>query len=377
MDFVSMTIDALALLAKVVGNWGVAIIVLTILVRAAMWPSSVSQQRSMRTMQELQPKMKQIQDRYKSNPEQMQKKMTEFYKEHKFNPLSGCLPLLIQLPIFILLYSALISPQFIEKAGQANFLFIKRLDATIKSNAGVSYDGSFSASNSSRFASGKTAVVYLGDEVLEGVKVEQPLKAIAVQGDIVPSQPIDFKVKLDNLNLKYSQLDKITKADFDIINTQTKETEKATFERKGDILTASIPTIEVKENIHYDVIFLVLLFALTMWVSQKVMMASNKTSAQDPTQAAMQKAMGTMMPVMIGATFIFIPIPAGVLLYLVTSNIFQIAQTLVINKQLDKEVSQKTVETPKDDIVDSDTEIKTAKKIKAKDVKDISNTENK
>ena len=53
-----------------------------------------------------------IQDRYQSNPQMMQQKMMEFYKEHKFNPMGGCLPLLIQLPIFILLYSALMSPQF-------------------------------------------------------------------------------------------------------------------------------------------------------------------------------------------------------------------------------------------------------------------------
>lgn len=349
MDFTAMTIQLLGVLANLVGNWGVAIIILTLVIRALLWPSSVTQQRSMRQMQFLQPKMKQIQERYKSNPEQMQKKMQEFYKEHKFNPFSGCLPLILQLPVFILLYSALISPQFIEAAGNANFLFIKRLDATIKSDSGVSYDGNFSLDNHAKFTSDKVAVVYLKGEKepLAGVKVKQPLKAVETQGEIVASEPVDLKVALDSLDLKFDQLNKIQKADFVIINTGTKEIENVTFERKGDILAASVPTTKVVASMHYDVIFLVLLFVLTMWLSQKVMMSSSKNAPQDSTTAAMQKSMGTMMPIMIGATFIFIPIPAGVLLYLVTSNLFQIVQTIVVNKQLDKEEQGKHGANPK------------------------------
>ena len=159
MDFVQLTIWILKGLANVVGNWGLAIIALTIIVRLAMWPSSVAQQRSMRVMQALQPKMKMIQDRYKSDPQTMQRKMAEFYKEHQFNPMSGCLPMLIQIPVFILLYTALISPQFIQQAGKANFLFIDRLDATIKSNAGVSFDGEFQAGPRDTFQTGKEAKV--------------------------------------------------------------------------------------------------------------------------------------------------------------------------------------------------------------------------
>jgi len=67
------------------------------------------------------------------------------------------------------------------------------------------------------------------------------------------------------------------------------------------------------------------------------MMATTASKNQDAQQAAIQKSMGTIMPVMIILTFVFIPIPAGALLYLVTSNIFQIAQTVIINKQLEKE----------------------------------------
>ncbi len=296
--------------------------------------------------------------------------MAEFYKEHNFNPFSGCLPLLIQLPVFILLYSALMSPQFIADAGKANFLFIKRLDATIKSNAGVSYDGSFGVGKFSKFATGKNAIVVIKtedgkEEELDNVKVPEPLKSVSVQGEITPGKPLDLKIPLEQLKLGFSQLNKVQKADFDIINTETKETEKISFKRSGDNLVATVPTIEVASNIHYDVIALVILFAITMWLSQKIMMATgNNASQQDPTTAAMQKTMGTLMPIMICGTFFFIPIPAGVLLYLLTSNIFQIAQTVVINKQLDLEEEKK--KTAAETTIDNDA-VNDAKQIKAKD----------
>lgn len=341
MDFTTLTIKILKMLS-IVGGYGVGIILLTVIIRAAMWPLGLSQQRSMRTMQLLQPKMKAIQERYKSDPQKMQQKMMEFYKEHKFNPMAGCFPLLIQMPIFILLYSTLMSPQFIQMAGDSHFLFINRLDATMKASAGVSNDGVFGVSRYDSFMSGKTAKVYLkGDEVLENVKIDKPNKAVEVQGDLTPGEPADFKVSLDSLNLKFSQLDQIVKAEIAVTDIQTKEVENLTFERKDGLLVSTVPTKEVKADFHWDVFALLVLFILTMIVSQKAMMAMNKSANQDPAQAAVQKSMNTFMPLMLGFTFFIIPIPAGVLLYLVSSNCFQIVQTVIINKQLELEDAQK------------------------------------
>ncbi|MBR1776060.1 membrane protein insertase YidC [bacterium] len=338
MDFTTLTIDVLKALS-IVGGYGIGIILLTIIVRAAMWPLGVSQQRSMRTMQLLQPRMKAIQERYKSNPQVMQQKMMEFYKEHKFNPMAGCFPLLIQMPIFILLYSTLMSPQFIQMAGDSQFLFIKRLDATMKTSAGISNDGTFGVSKYDSFMTGKTAKVYLKgiDEPLENVKIERPNKAVEVQGQLMPGEPIDFKVSLDSLNLKFSQLDQIEKAEISITDINTKEVENMTFDRKDGLLVSTIPSKEVKVSFHWDVFALLILFMVTMVLSQKAMMAMNKNANQDPAQAAMQKSMNTFMPLMLGFTFFIIPIPAGVLLYLVSSNVFQVIQTIIINKQLEAE----------------------------------------
>ncbi len=353
MDFTILTIDFLKVLANLVGNWGLAIILLTLIIRFALWPANVSQQRSMKTMQLVQPKIKMIQERYKSDPELMQRKMMEFWKENKVNPMAGCLPMLIQLPIFILLYSALMSPSFIEQAGNADFLFVKRLDATIRSNAGLSGDDKFQVDKYARLQSAKSAVVYLKDgKTLDDVKIREPQKAVVIQGEVTPGEPIDLKFRMDSLNLNFETLNSVLKADVKVSNAQTRETENVVFERKGDMLIAQVPTVKAVEAIHYDVIALLVLFVGTMIFMQKVMMAQTKTSQQDPSQAAIQKSMTTIMPVMITITFLFVPIPAGVLLYLVTSNVFQIIQTVVINKQMEREEEIKKGKNPSGAVID-------------------------
>jgi len=319
-----------------------------------LWQLNVSQQRSMKNMQNLAPKLKMIQEKYKNNPQLMQQKMMEFYKENNFNPTAGCLPMLIQIPVFIMLYSALMSPQFIQMAGNSNFLFINRLDSTIKSNAGISLDGNFSVGKNAIFQAGKSATVYLDNEKLDNIKISKPQKAIEIQGEIQENQPIELKMALDNLNLSFAQLNKVQKAKLSVMNISTKETENLEFNRMGDILVASVPTIQANDKVHYDVVLLVALFGLTIWLSQKIMMATTQNKNQDPQQAAIQKSMGKIMPIMIILTFVFIPIPAGALLYLVTSNVFQIFQTIVINKQLEIEETNKEKEKNKDNnIIDA------------------------
>ena len=94
---------------------------------------------------------------------------------------------------------------------------------------------------------------------------------------------------------------------------------------------------------------------------------TNKMQQADPAQEAMQKTLGTMMPVMLTATFLFIPIPAGVLLYLISSNIIMVFQTVIINKQLDMEENK-----PKNkNVVVEDDSVKDAKKVKAKEIKNL------
>lgn len=89
--------------------WGLAIIALTLLVRLAMHPLTQKQMVSMQKMQKLQPQLNVLQEKYSGdeNKEELQRQTMDLYKQHGVNPMSGCLPLLIQLPIFILLYGVL------------------------------------------------------------------------------------------------------------------------------------------------------------------------------------------------------------------------------------------------------------------------------
>ncbi len=90
-------------------DFGLAIISLTLLVRLALYPSSMKAIKGQKEMQELQPKLKEIQNKYKDNKEKQAQALMEFYRKNKINPLSGCLPLLVQMPILIALYHVFIA----------------------------------------------------------------------------------------------------------------------------------------------------------------------------------------------------------------------------------------------------------------------------
>lgn len=94
---------------KVLGNWGWTIIVLTILIKLAFFPLSAASYRSMAKMKTVTPKMQAIRERYKSDPQKMNQAMMELYKTEKINPLGGCLPILVQIPVFIALYWVLLA----------------------------------------------------------------------------------------------------------------------------------------------------------------------------------------------------------------------------------------------------------------------------
>jgi YidC/Oxa1 family membrane protein insertase len=95
-------------LYAMIGNFGLAIICLTLIVRILMFPIAQKQFRSMAGMRVLQPKMKALQDRYKDDKPRLQQEMLKLYQEEKVNPLAGCLPILIQIPIFYALYKVLL-----------------------------------------------------------------------------------------------------------------------------------------------------------------------------------------------------------------------------------------------------------------------------
>jgi YidC/Oxa1 family membrane protein insertase len=88
-----------------VKNYGVSIIIITILIKILFWPLTHKSYKSMKEMQKLQPLMKKIKEKYKHDKQQMNKETMALYKTYKVNPMGGCLPMAIQIPVFIALYN--------------------------------------------------------------------------------------------------------------------------------------------------------------------------------------------------------------------------------------------------------------------------------
>ncbi|HEX2125593.1 MAG TPA: YidC/Oxa1 family membrane protein insertase [Thermoleophilaceae bacterium] len=110
------------------GSWGVAIILLTFTVRIVILPLTFKGVKSMQRLQTLQPEIKRIQERYKDDRQRMNQEVMAFYQREKVNPLSSCLPLLLQIPFFISLFYLLRSDEFVADVGDnKSFLFIKDL----------------------------------------------------------------------------------------------------------------------------------------------------------------------------------------------------------------------------------------------------------
>ncbi len=109
IDFITSIINGLYQLTVTVGfpSYAVAIIMISVIIKLILYPLTVKQMKSTQGMQEVQPKMAEIQKKYKNNPEKMNQEVMKLYQEYEINPMAGCLPLLIQLPILYGLFTAL------------------------------------------------------------------------------------------------------------------------------------------------------------------------------------------------------------------------------------------------------------------------------
>ncbi|MBU4153552.1 MAG: membrane protein insertase YidC, partial [Proteobacteria bacterium] len=108
-------------------NYGVAIILVTIIFKLLFWPISHKGMKSMKTMQKIQPKMAKLREKYKDDTERLNQEMMTLYKTYKVNPLGGCLPMILQIPVFFALYKVLL--QTIELRHAPFMLWITDLSA--------------------------------------------------------------------------------------------------------------------------------------------------------------------------------------------------------------------------------------------------------
>jgi len=130
----TLLLQTLNFIYSIIPNYGVAIILLTVLVKVVFWPVTHKSTESMKKMQELQPKIKKLQEKFKNKPKELQVATMELYKDNKVSPFSSCLPMLIQIPVFIALFTVLRSAVALRFS---SFLWITNLSEPENLLAGV------------------------------------------------------------------------------------------------------------------------------------------------------------------------------------------------------------------------------------------------
>ena len=136
-------LQTLQKLSEITGNYGIGIILLTVLIRVIILPLTVKQEKSMKKMRDIQPEVDKLREKYKDNPQEMQIKMQEIYKKNQVNPMAGCLPLFIQMCIFITLFRVLNDANSIPSDATFLWFNLKQPDALVK----LPFTGMFSAIN--------------------------------------------------------------------------------------------------------------------------------------------------------------------------------------------------------------------------------------
>jgi len=279
-------------------NYGLAIIFFTIVVKLALLPLTLKQLKSSGKMQELQPVIADIQKRYKDDKEKMNQEMMKVYQENHYNPASGCLPLIVQMPILITLYWVIVQP--------LKFMLGKSADVTAKL---------FEVASKGLNLTGQTMVTQ--KELVTLNYFNENRGALSqVTGLLEESQLIDFN---NFLGLHLGET-----ATFDIAKLF------------GD-----------KAYIFIPLFILAILATLTTFISTKLTMPKKNTnsgSKQSAPASSMTNSMMYIGPVM---TLVFsFQMPAGVILYWMIGYVVSIFQQLYINKFVlnkNKNVDQKNI----------------------------------
>ena len=338
-----------------VPSYGLAIIALTVVIRLALFPLSAGSIRSARRMRIAQPVMQkrqaEIKAKYANNPQKQQEELGSLMKEFG-SPLSGCLPLLVQMPILFALFATLRGSPFADVPYTVN---LKVLPA--EQIAAVE-PKPFNSPSHSIFVTATSHVPVIaslekgtklgvGDTETVSLHTKQGASFASVLGGVENG---------DSFNPTWS----VTKGE-GLVSVDQNGTIHAI--APGDaVVEAKIPGLAARSGflfikalgqvgfytdgaINWDIAILVAAFGASLFVSQ---ILSGMGMPANPQQSTANK----ITPVMITGMFLFFPLPAGVLLYMVVANIFQAAQTYLLGKEalpdnlqaiLDQSASQQTV----------------------------------
>ncbi|MEH1967336.1 MULTISPECIES: membrane protein insertase YidC [unclassified Nostoc] len=333
----------------IVPSYGLAIVALTLIVRFALYPLSAGSIRNMRKMRIVQPlmqkRMAEIKERYKDEPQKQQEEMVNVQKEFG-NPLAGCFPLLVQMPVLLALFATLRGSPFASANYSVNLQILPaeqieqiqpQAFATAPQNIYVA-DGehvkvaAIIPSGNKLAVGEQTKIQY---QTVEG-KPFQVLVAEHPENKLIPDWKVtkgEDRVKIDaDGNVEALQPGEVT----------IQGTIPGLAAEKGFLFIDALGRVGAQDpdgTIHWDIVAMIVFFGISLYVSQ--MLSGQNSSGGNPQQDTVNK----ITPVIFSGMFLFFPLPAGVLMYMVIGNIFQTAQTYLLSREPLPEELQKIVET--------------------------------
>lgn len=322
----------------VVPSYGLAIVALTLVVRAALAPVSAGQIRNMRQMKVAQPAMqkrvKEIQERYKNDPAKQQEEMAKVYQEFG-NPLAGCLPLLLQLPILFALFATLRGSPFADVSYPVELEIVPR-DQVVQSQPvnpqahniyvqpGLHYSISVVSTAGNK--------LHVGEETLLDLRAPdgRSLTSIAAavhNPQIIPNWTVKSGAELVELTTENGQtrLQALRPGKVSLIGVVP-----GLAANEGFLFISALGRVGAVDSngmIHWDTVILVLIFAASTYASQMI------TNQGDTVKNPQQEQVNKSLPLVFAVMFLFFPLPAGVLMYMVVANIFQTAQTFILSRE--------------------------------------------
>jgi YidC/Oxa1 family membrane protein insertase len=334
---------------SIVPSYGLAIVALTLVVRFALYPLSAGSIRNMRRMRIVQPlmqkRMQEVKERYKDDPQKQQEEMMKTQQEFG-NPLAGCLPLLVQMPVLLALFATLRGSPFSSANYTVNLqVFPAEQVERIQPQAFATAPQNIYISDGEHVK--VTAILPGGNKMAVGEKTK-------VEYQTPDGKPFQ-QLLADHPETKLVPEWKVTKGE-----DRVKIDEQGNIEalQTGDVtITGSIPGLASNKGflfidalgrvgaidpdgvVHWDIVAMIVAFGISLYVSQ-ILSGQNSTSS-NPQQDTVNK----ITPVIFSGMFLFFPLPAGVLMYMVIGNIFQTLQTYILSREPLPEELQKIVES--------------------------------
>ncbi|MEH1766985.1 membrane protein insertase YidC [Nostoc sp.] len=338
----------------IVPSYGLAIVALTLIVRFALYPLSAGSIRNMRKMRIVQPlmqkRMAEIKERYKDEPQKQQEEMVNVQKEFG-NPLAGCFPLLIQMPVLLALFATLRGSPFASASYSVNLQIVPaeqieqiqpQAFATAPQNIYVA-DGehvkvaAIIPSGNKLAVGEQTKIQY---QTVEG-KPFQVLLAEHPENKLTP----DWKITKGEDRIKIDAEGNVEALQPGEVSIQG--TIPGLAAEKGFLFIDALGRVGAQDpdgTIHWDIVAMIVFFGISLYVSQ--MLSGQNSSGGNPQQDTVNK----ITPVIFSGMFLFFPLPAGVLMYMVIGNIFQTAQTYLLSREPLPEELQKIVETQEKEV---------------------------